>query len=134
MGPRIAKESEAMRLLRLCTLGGLLVAIHAASAVCCPFCMGGIQPTMSETLAQASSVCLVEKIEGRAPGEEDPGSTTLAVLQVVKSAKTPAKGGDRITLARFWAGKKGDLFLLMGVTSGSDNSVAWGNPTEITRT
>ncbi len=40
--------------------------------------------------------------------------------------------GDRIVLARFRAGKKGDLFLLMGTRNGS--TIEWGSPLEVTET
>ncbi len=52
--------------------------------------------------------------------------------RIVKAPKESVAKGDRVTLARYRAGKKGDLFLLMGTKSGRGNGIDWGSPTEIT--
>jgi hypothetical protein len=51
---------------------------------------------------------------------------------VVKSPKDSVKKGDHINLARYRAGKAGDLFLVMGTRAGKENAIEWGSPTEIT--
>lgn len=109
----------------------ILVVGLSSAGLCCPFCSAPSQ-TLAEQVAQADGVCLVQWVEGQPAKEQDPGSSTYEVLQVVKSPKESVKKGERIALARFRAGKKGDLFLLMGTRSGKGNAVDWGSPTEIT--
>jgi hypothetical protein len=119
------------RLGWLFAAGTLLLAGPASRAVCCPFCSAPSQ-TMAEQVAQADGVCLVEWVSGKAASEQDPGTSTYEILQVVKGSKESIAKGDRVTLARFRAGKKGDLFLLMGTRSGKGSGIDWGSPTEIT--
>jgi hypothetical protein len=87
---------------------------------------------MAEQVAQADGVCLVAWVDGKAATDQDPGKSTYEIMQVVKGSKEGIAKGDRVTLARYRAGKKGDLFLLMGTRSGRGTGVEWGSPTEIT--
>jgi hypothetical protein len=120
-----------VRLSWLFAAAGLLLAGSAIQGVACPFCSAPSQ-TMAEQVAQADGVCLVEWTGGVAATEQDPGKSTYEILQIVKSPKDSVAKGDRVTLARFRAGKKGDLFLLMGTRSGKGTGIDWGSPTEIT--
>ena len=71
-------------------------------------------------------------VKGEPAKDQDPGTSTYEVLQVVKSPNNSVKKGDHINLARYRAGKAGDLFLVMGTRAGKENAVEWGSPTEIT--
>lgn len=109
---------------------GLFLAA-ATHAFGCPFCSAPSQ-TLAEQVAQADGVCLVQFVKGEPAKDQDPGTSTYEVLQVVKSPKDAVKKGDRIRLARYRAGKAGDLFLVMGTRAGKENAIEWGSPTEIT--
>jgi hypothetical protein len=119
-----------VRLSWLFAAGGLLLAGYAVQAVACPFCSAPSQ-TMAEQVAQADGVCLVAWTGAVAATDQDPGKSTYEILQIVKAPKDSVAKGDRISLARYRAGKKGDLFLLMGTKSGRGNGIEWGSPTEI---
>ena len=108
---------------------GLVLA--ATPAFACPFCSAPSQ-TMAEQVAQADGVCLVSWVSGKPADEQDPGKSTYEILQVVKGPKQSVAKGERISLARYRAGKKGDLFLLMGTRSGKGDGIDWGSPVEIT--
>lgn len=112
---------------------GCLLAVSGAvtQALACPFCSAPSQ-TLAEQVAQADGVCLVQFVKGEPAKDQDPGTSTYEVMQVVKSPNNSIKKGDHINLARFRAGKAGDLFLVMGTRAGKDNTVEWGSPTEIT--
>ncbi|HEX4072891.1 MAG TPA: hypothetical protein VHX68_17050 [Planctomycetaceae bacterium] len=120
-----------MRSCWLFVAGGCLLAGATVPAVACPFCSAPSQ-TLSEQVAQADGVCLVAWTGGTTATDQDPGKSTYEILQVVKAPKESVAKGDRVTLARYRAGKKGDLFLLMGTKSGRGNGIDWGSPTEIT--
>jgi hypothetical protein len=122
-------------LLSFSLIAALVAALCAGPAVqialACPFCSAPSQ-TLAEQVAQSDGACLVQWVSAQPAKDQDAGNSTYDVLQVVKSPKDSVKKGDRITLARFRAGKKGDLFLLMGTRAGKGNAVDWGSPTEIT--
>jgi hypothetical protein len=120
-----------MRSCWLFVAGGFLLAGATVPAVACPFCSAPSQ-TLSEQVAQADGVCLVAWTGGTAATDQDPGKSTYEILQVVKAPKESVAKGDRVTLARYRTGKKGDLFLLMGTKSGRGSGIDWGSPTEIT--
>jgi len=119
----------SVRLCGLLAAGLLLTAATAAFA--CPFCSAPSQ-TLAEQVAQADSVCLVQFVKGAPAKDQDPGSSTYEVLQVVKTPQGTITKGDHINLSRFRAGKSGDMFLVMGTRAGKENNIEWGSPTEIT--
>jgi hypothetical protein len=119
------------RVLVLLAAGLSLAASVVTQAVGCPFCSAPSQ-TLAEQVAQADGVCLVQFVKGEPAKDQDPGTSTYEVLQVVKSPKDSVKKGDHINLARYRAGKAGDLFLVMGTRAGKENAIEWGSPTEIT--
>ena len=114
-------------------LGGTaaVLLLAAGYATACPFCSAPSQ-TLAEQVAQSDGVCLVSWTGGQAATDSDPGKSTYEIVQVVKGAKDGVAKGDRVTLSRYRAGKKGDLFLLMGTRSGRGTGIDWGSPTEIT--
>jgi hypothetical protein len=122
---------SSRRLLGLLAAGCFLAGTLAARAVGCPFCSAPSQ-TLAEQVAQADGVCLVQFVSGEPAKDQDPGTSTYEVVQVVKSPKDSIRKGDHIHLARFRAGKAGDLFLVMGTRAGKENTIEWGSPTEIT--
>lgn len=122
---------QIVRVSSLVAAGFALLAASATDSVACPFCSAPSQ-TMAEQVAQADGVCLVEWTGGTQAAEQDPGQSTYEILQIVKAPKDSVAKGDRVTLARYRAGKKGDLFLLMGTRSGKGNGIEWGSPTEVT--
>src|ERR1700734_1342852 len=98
------------------------VGTSSARAIACPFCSAPSQ-TLAEQVAQADGVCLVQFVKGEPARDQDPGTSTYEVLQVVKSPNNSVKKGDHINLARYRAGKAGDLFLVMGTRAGKENAV-----------
>jgi len=121
----------SQRVLGLLAAGLFLAGAVASRAVGCPFCSAPSQ-TLAEQVAQADAVGLVQFVKGEPAKEQDPGTSTYEVLQLVKAPKDSVKKGDQIHLARYRAGKPGDLFLVMGTRAGKDNAIEWGSPTEIT--
>jgi len=125
----VIRQEFAMRLTLLSSgLLGLLAAGFAVSAAACPFCPV-VSLTLSEQVAQSDAVALVQWVEGTPAKDKTPGSTDYEVLRVVKAPEGEAAPGTRITMSRFRAGKKGDLFLLIG--SKADKDVEWGSPVEV---
>jgi hypothetical protein len=119
------------RLFGLLAAGLLLAGMVATQTRACPFCSAPSQ-TLAEQVAQADGVCLVQFVKGEPAKDQDPGTSSYEVLQVVKSPKDSLKKGNRVNLPRYRAGKAGDLFLVMGTRAGKDNAIEWGSPTEIT--
>ena len=106
-----------------------LAAAAAPAPACffCPFCAAPSQ-TLSEQVAQADAVVLVQWAEGTKPEGKSPGATVYEVMQVVKTPDAKVAKGARITLDRFRTGKKGDLFVLVGSTG---TGIEWGSPLEV---
>src|SRR5271170_4636162 len=92
------------RFLGLLATGFFLAGTFAARALACPFCSAPSQ-TLAEQVAQADGVCLVQFASGEPAKDQDPGTSTYEVVQVVKSPKDSIRKGDHIHLARFRAGK-----------------------------
>ncbi len=105
---------------------GLLADPTAGQA--CPFCTAP-SLTLSEQLEQSDATVLVQWVEGKEPENDDPGTTVYEVREVISSSQEDIKAGDRITLARYRSGQKGDLFLLTGTR---DTVIDWGSPLEMT--
>ena len=76
----------------------------ATQVLACPFCSAPSQ-TLAEQVAQADGVCLVQFVKGEPAKDQDPGTSTYEVLQVVKSPNNSVKKGDHINLARYRAGQ-----------------------------
>jgi hypothetical protein len=122
-----------MRLLRrlLAIIVVALLATASAQTFGCPFCKAPT-PTLAEQVAQADGVCLVQFVQGEPARDQDPGSSTFEVLEVLKTPKDAVKKGEHIKRAQACAAKAGDLFLVMGTRAGNGNKIEWGTPTEIT--
>ncbi len=97
----------------------------------CPLC-SPLTPTISEQIAQADGVCLVQFVEIEPAHGQNPGSTTYVVVEVLKTPKDAVKRGDRIKRAAARPAKVGDLFLVLGPKASDGNRIEWGTPTEIT--
>ena len=95
---------------------------------CCPFCSAP-SLTLSEQLAQADAAVLVQWLEAKPPEEKSAGSTTYSIIEVSRGPKEKLKKDDKITVPRFRASKKGDLFLLFGT---KDKEIEWSSPLEVT--
>ncbi len=96
---------------------------------CCPFCAAP-SLTLSEQLTQADAAVLVKWVDGKAPTEKSPvGSTTYSIIELARGPKESLKKDDKITVPRFRAGKKDDLFLLFGT---KDKEIDWSSPLEVT--
>jgi hypothetical protein len=128
-----------------------LVAVVAASlftpsvAPACPFCSAP-SLTLAEQVAQSDAAVLVQWASGEKPGSDSEasedseqvsapgrslGSTTYEVIEVLRGSGDDLKKGGRVTIPRYRAGQKGDLFLLLG-TRGAQ--MDWGSPMEVTET
>jgi hypothetical protein len=107
-----------------------LAAVGLASA--CPFCEAPTL-TLTEQLNQADVAALVQWVEST-PANRDkgfPGDTKYEVVEIVHDATGKLKPGEPIRLDRDRAGRKGDLFVLLG-TKGT--TVEWSSPLEVSET
>jgi hypothetical protein len=106
----------------------LSVALLAAQvAWACPFCAAP-SLTLTEQLTQADAAVLVKWVDGKAPTEKSTGSTTYSIVEVSRGPKD-LKKDDKLTVPRYRAGKKDDLFLLFGT---KDKEIDWSSPLEVT--
>lgn len=122
--------------------------VMPAAATACPFCSAP-SLTLSEQLAQADAAVLVQWASGEKPQSETPdddadpaevaaravtrslGTTTYEIVEVVRGPEDRLKKGDPVTLPRYRAAKKGDLFLLLGTEGGE---IEWSSPMEVSET
>ena len=95
---------------------------------CCPFCSAP-SLTLSEQLTQADAAVLVKWVDGKTPTEKSAGTTTYSIVQVARGPKESLKENDKLTVPRYRAGKKDDLFLLFGT---KDKEIDWSSPLEVT--
>ena len=117
------------------TAAGLFAALTIAFALsqpaaACPFCAAP-SLTLSEQLAMADAVVLVQWVDGKMTKGQVAGNTVYTIESVLKGPEDLLKKGDKIALARYRVGKKGDQFILMG-TRGT--VIEWGSPLEVTKT
>lgn len=114
---------------------GLLAVVMAggltAVSLACPFCSAP-SLTLTEQLTQSDAAVLAAWSGGTPAKGQEGGSTEYEVLEVVQQ---PAGGklakGSKVSLVRYRAGKKGDLFLLLGTKGGA--VLDWGSPMEVTK-
>ena len=114
------------------TLTALATAIivPATDAECCPLCP--IQSiTLAEQLAQSDAAVLVQWVEGKKAEEKKLGSTTYEIIQLVHGDAKTIKKGERVSLNRYRAAPKGDLFMLMGSKA---KTIEWSSPLEVSET
>ena len=114
----------------VCVVALTLLCVFSSSAMCCPFCSAP-SLTLSEQLAQNDAVVLVQWVNGRKAKDKNPGTTTYEIVRIVKTPKGTANKGDRITLARYRVGEKGDLFMLTG---SQGTLIEWSSPLEVSET
>lgn len=108
----------------------LAVSLFASQiALACPFCSAP-SLTLSEQLTQADAAVLVSWVDGKASTEKSAGSTTYSIIEISRGPKD-LKKDDKLTVPRYRAGKKGDLFLLFGT---KDKEIDWSSPLEVTET
>ena len=110
----------------LVTLAVTLLASQVALA--CPFCSAP-SLTLTEQLTQADAAVLVKWVDGKPPTEKSAGSTTYSIVEVSRGSKETLKKDDKLTVPRYRAGKKDDLFLLFGT---KDKEIDWSSPLEVT--
>ncbi|TXT38085.1 MAG: hypothetical protein FD138_476 [Planctomycetota bacterium] len=111
----------------LVVLAAALFASQVAWA--CPFCSAP-SLTLSEQLTQADAAVLVQWVDGKMPTEKSAGTTTYSIVEVSRGPKD-LKKDEKLTVPRYRAGKKGDLFLLFGT---KDKEIDWSSPLEVTET
>jgi len=122
-----------MRIARIaivCVAVFTLLCGFSSAAVCCPFCSAP-SLTLSEQLAQNDAVVLAQWVDGRKAEDNKPGTTTYEIVRIVKTPKGTANKGDRITLARYRVGEKGDLFMLTG---SQGTLLEWSSPLQVSET
>ena len=123
-----------MRVVRVsatCLFVAAAVVLSSSDrAAACPFCSAP-SLTLSEQVAQSDAVVLVKWVEAKKTEGQIAGSTTYQIVSVVKGPKTLVNEGDKIVLARYRAGKPGDLFMLMGSRG---TVIEWGSPLEVSKT
>ncbi len=129
---------RAAALMLFASLTGMAASITAC-CVCmlvnfamCPFC-DAPEPSLAEQLSQADAAVLVQwKSAEPANAEKQTfGSTTFAVVNIVRQPGGDFTKDSTITLDRYRPGKPGELFLLMGTKV---DGIEWGSPLEVTET
>ncbi len=105
-----------------------LTLLASQVALACPFCSAP-SLTLSEQLTQADAAVLVKWVDGKMPTEKSAGTTTYSIVQVSRGSKETLKENDKLTVPRYRAGKKDDLFLLFGT---KDKEIDWSSPLEVT--
>lgn len=116
-------------LVQGCWLGLLLVV---QPLLACPFCSAP-SLTLTEQLNSSQAAVLVQW-KGGQPADLDKGlagSTEYEILRVVHDATGQLKVGETLVIDRHRAGKRGDLFVLMGTAT---DRIEWSSPLEVTET
>lgn len=131
-------------------LGSALLLSTPQASPACPFCSAP-SLTLAEQLAQADAAVLVQWVSGEQPGRgssdseaatdsaevsiptvrRSVGSTSYEIIEVVRGPEDKLKKGELVTISRYRAGRRGDLFLLLG-TEAAD--LQWSSPLEVTET
>jgi hypothetical protein len=107
------------------------LCVSTSVTAACPFCAAP-SLTLTEQLAKADAAVQVQWVGGdKGDGKEKFGNTVYEVVDVLRDVDKKLKKGDRITLERYRAGKKGDLSLLLGSKL---ETLEWGSPLEVTET
>jgi hypothetical protein len=122
-----------MRFARAAVVTATLACLFVATSVtaACPFCSAP-SLTLTEQLAKADAAVQVQWAGGdKGDGKEKFGNTVYEVIQVLRDVDKKLKKGDRITLERYRAGKKGDMSLLLGSKL---ETLEWGSPLEVSET
>lgn len=110
---------------------GLLLSLSwgvllTSGASACPLC-GSAQKTFSEDFAAADIVVLAQWSDGKPPAGML-GRTTFSVVEVARGEQTSLKKDAKLSVPKFHAGQRGDLFLLFGRKE--DDELSW-RPLEI---
>lgn len=100
--------------------------LPSKAATACPLC-GSPQKTFSEDFAAADVVVLAQWSDGRPPAGML-GRTTFSVVEVARGEQAPLKKDAKLSVPKFHAGQRGDLFLLFGQKE--DDELSW-RPLEI---
>lgn len=117
-----------LKKLMICLAVAVSMLGLTAAAWACPFCSAP-SLTLSEQVAQADVVVLVQWLDAEKGNKESAGATTYEVLDVVRAPQAGApKKGEKIELVRYRAGKEGDLFMLFGTKTGK---LEWGSPLDV---
>lgn len=99
-----------------------------APLVACPFC-NAPSLTLTEQIAEADAVVLVEWISAKKGEGDFAGSTTYRIKKIHKAPKKNLKAGETVTLVQHRTGNGDDLFLLLGSMG---NQLEWNSPLKIT--
>lgn len=110
-----------------------LVTLPATYALSCPFCSAP-SLTLTEQLDASQATILVQWAGGKEANREEgfAGTTDYEVLRVVTDQTNKLKVGDTVTLDRYRASKKGDMFVLLGTVI--EERIEWSSPLEVTET
>ncbi len=103
------------------------VLLLTAIATACPLC-GSPQKTFSEDFASADVVVLAQWSDGKSPAGMLVGNTTFSVVEVARGESESLKKDSKLSVPKFHAGQRGDLFLLFGQRE--DDELVW-RPLEI---
>ncbi len=113
------------------TLRALLIFCSLTTfASACPFCPG-LRLTLSQQVSRSDAVVLVQWVETQQKSQNTPAHTTLQTIHALKNPGDVIQTGQRIKLARYQPGNKGDLFLLTGKKK---TLIEWDPPLEVTET
>lgn len=102
--------------------------ITTATALACPFCPAP-QVTLSERVSQSNAVALAQWVSATRKSKETPAATEFQIVHLNANPGKSLKLGDKVMLARYQAGKPGDLFLLLGFRK---SVIEWDDPRPVT--
>ena len=128
-------EDTHMTLRRFNLLVGLtlLGAFSINSLLACPFCSAP-SLTLTEQLNASQAAVLVQWAGGEQANRDEnfAGTTDYEILDIVQDDSAALKRGTKITLDRYRASQKGNLFLLLGTVT--DSRIEWSSPLEVSET
>jgi hypothetical protein len=116
--------------MRRSILVAFAIFAHAVIAEACPFCPA-VQITLSERVSQSDAVALGQWVSAQRKSKQTPASTTFEIVHLATNPRGLLKAGQRITLARYYAAKPGDLCLLLGTRR---TVIEWDDPLRVTET
>lgn len=129
---RLPQSSRGM-FIRIASAIILSLTLQYDVARACPFC-DAPSLTLVEQLSASQAAVLVQWKDGKQADREKSfsGTTNYEVIEVVRDESSKIEKGNTVTLDRYRASKKGDLFLLLGTIT--DDRIEWGSPLEVTET
>lgn len=119
--------------LSMLTVLGVNTLFDSNTLSACPFCSAP-SLTLVEQLNASQAAVLVQWAGGVEANRDEnfAGTTDYEVLEILQDDSAQLKTGHKITLDRYRASQKGNLFVLLGTVT--DSRIEWSSPLEVTET